>query len=216
MTQRRPTLPPSALLRAAAAPPQAATVQAEVRTDASLPFDPDEAPDYLVIEDAKFGALVLWRVELSWADAQDVQLWLIGAPGPGSLVPATAPANENTRENALSLFVENLNGPAGTFAEYVGTYLESEVSHASYTVMVGIRTPISRQDYQAAWLNAIAALPAAAAPSWRADLVDFLRMILGRETSEEKFLQLASNIGDLTQLTPAGTPLYPMIHLLIT
>jgi hypothetical protein len=219
MKRKSASLPPGALLRAAGVVPRAAAVRAEVRSDASLPFDPDAAPDYLVVQEGTFSAFVLWRVELAWVDAQEVQLWLLDAPGPGSLVAVGAPAEENTRENALSLFIENMQGPNGTFAEYLGTFLESDISHASYTMVVGIRTPISRADYQAAWLGSVNGLPAggaAPAAAWRTELIAFIRMMLGRETSDEKFLQLASNVGDLTQLDPAGAPRYPMIHLLLS
>jgi hypothetical protein len=95
------------------------------------------------------------------------------------------------------------------------------VSHASYTMVVGTKRPVTRDAYRAAWLGAVAALrpgaPPAPALSWYADVVEFLKLMLGQPSSDEKFLQLAGNVGDLTQLAqPAGTPRYPLIHLLIT
>ena len=220
MTDVHPVPPPlPALLRATAATPNAQTVHAEVRTDASIPFDPAAAPAYLHVS-FQYGAFVLWRVDVSWAEAQKIQLWLAGPAGPGSLAAAGA-----SREEALQLLVANLQKPgAGAFADYIGTYLATGVSHASYTMVVGIKDPIPRDDYQTAWLGAIAALPPPGPPpalSWRADIVEFLKLMLSQPTSQEEFIQLASNVGDLTQLlaappAPPGTPRYPMINLLLS
>jgi hypothetical protein len=221
--KRRVTPPHISLLRAASGAPAAQTVHAEVRTDASVPFDPSDAPDYLDIVNARFGALVFWRVDVSWAIAQQIQLWLIGPPGPGSLVPVGAPADQNTRENALALLIANLQGggpPPAPFAQYIGTHLTTDVSHGSYTMVVGITNPITRDDYQNAWVGAIAALrppPPAPALSWHADVVQFLKFMLGQPSSQEEFIQLASNVGDLTQLNPVApnAPIYPMINIIL-
>jgi hypothetical protein len=222
--------PPAAMLKASLGLPKAVTVLAEVRTDSSIPFDPGDAPPYLSIDDARFGALVLWRVDVPWTEARKIQQWLIGAPGPGApfAVPDPLPdpmPPDLRRENALRTMIENMRAgaPPGPFAEYLGTYLQSDTSHARYTMAVALRTPVSRTDYQTAWLNAIAVAQGAApapppAPSWYQDIVTFLKLMLGQASSEEEFVQLASNVGDLAADDPKapGTPKFPMIKLLIT
>jgi hypothetical protein len=209
MTDQTVIPPPARLLHDGRATPDARAVLAEVRSDASLPFDPNAAPGYLRIVDSSFGALVTWRVDLSWSDAQQVQLWLIGAPAGGAFP---------TREEALGDFFETLviGAPPQPYIEYIGTYLTTGISHASYTVLLGMRVPVLRDEYQTSFVNALNALLAAGGPAgWYAELVEFLRLILNQPSSREEFLTLASNIGDLAQ-TVAGVPRFPLIQTLIT
>jgi hypothetical protein len=195
MTDHRIAPPPAALLESKTAP-DARTVTAEVRSDASLVFDPNAAPGSLILNNVAFGAIIQWRVDVSWSQAQQIQQWLIGAPA-GGLFP--------TRQEALVDFFENLqvNNPPGVFLEYVGTYLTTGVSHASYTLVLGMKAPRTRDAYQTAFEGALnALLPAPPNPpppnTWPNDLMNFLNMILNQPTSREEFLTLASNIGDLT------------------
>jgi hypothetical protein len=203
MTDQRIAPPPAELIGPDGAPPEVRTIVAEVRSDASLPFDPKAAPNFLVLANVKFGALVQWRVDLSWSQAQQVQLWLKGAPA-GGLFP--------TREEALKDFFENLRtgAPPKPFLDYVGTYLETGVSHAAYTMIVGMREPIPLDTYQAVFLAALNALLAAGPGGWPGELIDFMRLMLNQPTSREEFLNLASNIGDLARNGP------PMIQKLLT
>src|SRR4051812_21300623 len=97
MNDRPLSAPPAHLLRRQA-PPDAQTVVSELRTDASLDFDPSAAPAALMVNDS-FGALIQWRVDLSWNQAQEVQLWLNGAPAGAAFA---------TREEALKDFFENM------------------------------------------------------------------------------------------------------------
>jgi hypothetical protein len=208
MTDKRITPPPAPLLSSETAAPQAKTLVAELRTDASLDFDPQAAPQYLNIVNARFGALVAWRVDLSWSDAQLVQLWLTGAPAGGAF---------STREEALKDFFETLPDPNGNvFLEYLGTYLATGLSHASYTMIVGMRSPVPREDYKKAFTDALNALRQAIGPSgWYAELVNFMKIMLNQPTSREEFLTLASNEGDLAR-NVGGQPAYPLIQILIT
>jgi hypothetical protein len=167
------TPPPAPLLSSDTAPPEARTVIAEVRTDASIPFDPQAAPGFLVIPNVGFGALIQWRVDVSWSQAQEIQLWLTGAPA--------------------------------QFLDYVGTFLATGLSHASYTLVLGMRVPIPRDAYQTSFNNALnGLLGVAGLAGWPAELISFLKMMLNQPSSREEFLNLASNVGDLTV---GGSPL---------
>jgi hypothetical protein len=196
--------PPAPLLSPDTAPPEARTVIAEVRTDASIPFDPQAAPGFIVIPNVGFGALIQWRVDVSWSQAQEIQLWLTGAPA-GGLFP--------TREEALKDFFDNLvqaGAPPTQFLDYVGTFLATGLSHASYTLIVGMRVPHPRDVYQASFNNALnGLLGVAGMVGWPAELISFLKMMLNQPSSREEFLNLASNVGDLT----VGGP--PLIQKLI-
>jgi len=200
--------PPASLLGPSATAPNAKTILAEVRTDASVEFDPDEGPAFLKVTDVSFGALVIWRVDLSWSDAQKVQRWLIGAPA-GGIAP--------TREEALMSFFENLPDPDGNvFLDYLGTYLATGVSHASYSMIIGMNKPVSREDYRQAFLDALDSLLQSGGPAgWYAELVDFLKLIFDQPSSREEFLTLASNEGDLAA-NVNGKPVFPLIQTLIT
>jgi hypothetical protein len=184
--------PPSALLNEHA-PPNARTIVAEVRSDASLPFDPQAAPAELLLNNVAFGAIIQWRVDVSWSQAQAIQSWLNGrAAGRGT-----------NREQALKNFLENLRvgPPPGTFLEYVGTYLTTGISNARYTVLLGMRSPVGRDAYRSAFQTGLATLQAGP-PGWPDELVSFLKMILNEPTSHEEFLTLASNMGDLSTNGP--------------
>jgi hypothetical protein len=186
-----PTNPPSDLLRSMSSGPDAISVAAEIRTNASLDFNPAAAPGYLALA-AGFGALVITTVDTSWTNAQQIQQWLIAPPPAG--IPG---ANQ---ESALKDFYASLESgaPPAPFATYVGTYLEEGVSHASYTIVVGLYSPVSVDDYQAAWvakLTALQANPATAA--WGAALLTFFKLTLNQPTTVEKFVALASNVGSL-------------------
>ncbi len=201
MTDKRITAPPAQLLRTAAGP-EARTIVAELRTDASIEFDPQAGPASLLVNES-FGGLIVWRVDLSWSLAQEVQLWLIGAPAG----PAFA-----TREEALKDFFDNIvDGNGDLFLTYIGTYLEAGLSHASYTMTIGMFSPVSREDYQQIFLDALDALP----PAWRAEVVDLIRLLCNQPSSREEYLLLASNEGDLAR-SVAGKPVHPLIHAMIT
>ena len=213
-----PDAPPDTLLRATAGvAPNAETILTEVRTDGRLPYQPAEIPALLAGIDARYGTLVLWQVDLAWSEAQKVQLWLTGKPGPGSLVEAGL---DGTRELALARMIEHLNaGPdLPGFAKYLGTFLATEVAHASYTVAIGLQKPVSREAYEKAWVGAIAALERGE-PSWHSDVLWFLRAMMDQPTNRVHFLQLASFVGDLKQRdemskVPGGDR-YPIISLLL-
>jgi hypothetical protein len=200
--------PPVSLLDPNTAAPQAQKLLAELRTDASLDFDPQAAPQFLTIINSGFGGLVTWHVDLSWSDAQKVQLWLAGAPAGGA-----AP----TREEALKDFFENLTDPNNNFfLNYIGTYLATALSHASYTMLLGMRVPVPRDVYQTAFIEGLNALNKTVGPGgWYGELLDFMRLILNQPTSREQFLTLAITEGDLTR-SVAGKPAFPLIHPLIT
>jgi len=193
--------PPADLLGPSSTP-EVRTLIAEVRSDASLDFDPKAAPAALLLNNVAFGALVQWRVDVSWSQAQQIQQWLIGAPA-GAVAP--------NRQVALKDFFENLQAgaPPGPFLEYVGTYLTANISHASYTLIVGMRVPIRQDVYQAAFQSGLTAL-LGGPPGWPGELVSFLKMMLNQPTSREEFLTLASNIGNLATNGP------PLIKTLIT
>jgi hypothetical protein len=211
MNDKGITAPPAWLLGADA--PEISTVTAEVRSDASIPFDPKDAPAFLNLQGGtRFAAFVLWHVDLAWPDAQRLQLWLTGAPA-GGIAP--------TREEALKDFIENLvapdpSGAPVNFASYLGTFLASDLSHAAYTTLIGLRRPLPRAVYQKAWIDGLSG--ASGAP-WFPELRDFLRMVLAQPSSREEFMQLAQGVGDLKASRGAVPPLqnavHPMINLLI-
>jgi hypothetical protein len=202
MTYHRIDPPPAALLGSNAAVPEARTVIAEVRSDASITFDPSAAPGFLVLPNIAFGALIQWRVDMSWSEAQQVQLWLLGGPAGGLFA---------TREEALKDFFENLEAgtPPVQFLDYVGTYLTTNLSHASYTLVLGMRVPTQRDIYQSTFQSALNTLLAGPA-GWPAELVSFLKMMLNQPSSCEEFLTLARNVDDLSRHGP------PLIATLIT
>jgi len=193
--------PPSGLLSSDTATPEARTVIAEVRSDASLSFDPLAAPTFLLLNNVAFGALIQWRVDVSWSEAQRIQLWLGGAPAGGLFT---------TRQEALKDFFENMQAgtPPSPFLEYVGTYLATGTSHASYTLVLGMRAPHPRDLYQTAFQSALNTLLGGPV-GWPGELIDFLKMMLNQPSSREEFLSLASNIGDLAVNGP------PLIQTLI-
>jgi hypothetical protein len=204
MTDQQIAPPSAAQLRSATATPEVRTLIAEVRSDASLPFDPQAAPRFLLLPNVAFGALIHWRVDVSWSQAQQIQLWLTGAPA-GGLFP--------TRQEALKDFFENLQTgtPPQQFLDYVGTYLEAGASHASYTLVLGMRVPVPRDVYQSTFHAALTGLVAVAGPvGWPAELISFLKMMLNQPSSREDFLTLASTVGDLAVNGP------PLIKTLIT
>jgi hypothetical protein len=110
MTDQRIGPPPAALLGSGAAAPEARTVISEVRSDAAVPFDPSALPHLL-----ERGALIQWQVDASWSQAQEIQLWLIGAPA-GGWGGGAFP----NREAALRDFFENLQSgtPPAPFLEW--------------------------------------------------------------------------------------------------
>ncbi|MET0531850.1 MAG: hypothetical protein ABW003_26555 [Microvirga sp.] len=201
MIDQRITPPPAALLGFGTLAPEARTLIAEVRSDASVPFDPKAAPAFLTLPGVAFGALIQWRVDASWVQAQQIQLWLTGAPA-GGLFP--------TRQEALKDFFENLQVGGVQFLEYVGTYLTAGLSHASYTLVLGMRSPVPRDQYQAEFQNALNGLLAVGGPvGWPAELISFLKMFLNQPSTREEFLTLASSVGDLLQNGP------PLIQMLV-
>lgn len=180
MTNKTVQPPPPSLLDPAAASPRAQTLVSELRTDASLDFDPKAAPGSLKIIASGFGAMILWTVDLSWSDAQKVQIWL-SSPAAGTAA---------LRQDQFKLFIDNLTAPNGDdFLTYVGTYVESGVSHASYTVVLGMKSPMPLSDYKVAFLQA---LSKANPPAWHAQILEFLKLILNQPTSREQYLLLAS------------------------
>jgi hypothetical protein len=201
MTDQR-IVPPAALLGRDSAAPQVRTLIAEVRSDASLPFDPLAAPTFLVLQGVSFGALIQWRVDVSWSQAQEIQLWLSGVPT-GGLLPS--------RQEELKSFFDNLQTgtPPVKFLNYIGTFLTTGLSHASYTMLLGVRRPIPRDVYQATFQRALNTLLAGPA-GWPGELVSFLKMMLDQPSSREEFLVLATNVGDLTVNGP------PLIRTLLT
>jgi hypothetical protein len=202
MTDQRIAPPPAALLGSGTAAPEARTVISEVRSDSSLPFDPSAPPFFL-----NRGALIQWQVDLSWSQAQQIQLWLIGAPAGGW-------GHFPSREAALRDFFENLQAgtPPAPLLEYDGTFLTTGLSHARYTMVLGMKVPTTRDVYQDTFNKALNDLLAGAeSAGWAAELVSFLKMMLNQPSSREDFLTLAANIGDL-----AAPRQPPLIKTLIT
>jgi hypothetical protein len=206
MTDQPIVRPPAELLGEGRAPPEVTTLIAEVRSDASLSFDPLAAPNYLVIPGVAFGALIMWRVDVSWTQAEQIQSWLMGAPPAGAGLPST-------RLEALKRFFE-LDMEAGTppkqFLDFVGIYLATGLSHAQYTLVLGMRHPFARAAYQNAFdtaLSAVLASPTTA--GWGAEIVDFLKLVLNQPSSREEFLTLSINVRDAGD--PSATPPRPTV-----
>ena len=210
MNDNRIPPPPAELLRRVQGQPEAVTITAEIRSDASIPFNPGAAPPFLQAV-GPWGSMALWQVDVPWTVAQQIQLWLNAAPGAGHPLAASDP--DMTRENAFRAFVRDKLLDAGnSFAEFLGAFLEADVSHGRYNVVIGLRQPITRQAYQTAWIDAINTLGAV---TWRDELVTFLRLMLGQASSEVRFIQRAAAIGDLQAVDGAGAPLLPMVDLMI-
>ncbi|MCK8784067.1 hypothetical protein M0638_06700 [Roseomonas sp. NAR14] len=191
---RRAAAPPASLLRADASAPATVAVVAEVRSDASIKFDPMLAPGYLGLPKDGFGALLLWRFQLSWSRAQEVQKWLAGPS------PVNPPI---TREEEFRDLINGLDsskdGSGEFFLHYVGTFLAADQSYASYTIAVGMTKPVARQDYQRIWMEKLDALKKnPASRAWYDELIAFLRLCLDTPLVSEEFALLASNVGDLT------------------
>lgn len=205
-TTRRVAPPPASLLQGA---PRTRELRAEVRSDASIQFDPSAAPAFLHLPTEGFGALFTWSVSVSWPEAENIQAWLI-APHPLS-------ADQTQEQGLADVFgkLQVTSTPGGTphaFLNYVGTYLVSGDSSAKYRMVVGMRVPVKREDYQAALINRLAKLkenPATA--DWYASLVKFFQMMLNPPTAREEFLLLGSNVGSLK----ANHASHPMISLLL-
>jgi hypothetical protein len=200
MTDQRIAPPPAALLGVGTAAPEARTVISEVRSDSTLMFDP------LVGPFLKSGGLILWQVDVSWSQAQQIQLWLIGAPAGGW-------GGFPNREAALKDFFESFRGgrPAEHFLQYDGTFLTTGLEHARYTLVLSAIAPTTRDMYADTFDKALNDLVAgAASAAWAAELINFLKMMLNQPSSREDFLTLAFNIGDLS----SGPS--PLIKTLIT
>ena len=196
MTNKTIQPPPPWLLDPSAASPKTQTLLSELRTDASLEFDPKAAPDSLKITASAFGAMILWKVDLSWSDAQEVQTWL----------SSKAAESDNDRQDQFKLFIESLVDAQGdNFLTYVGTYLESGVSHASYTIMLGMQAPKPLKEYKDSFMEA---LQNAGPPAWNEQIVGFLKLVLNQPTSREEYLVLASNEDSF-----ANTPLIRQLIL---
>jgi hypothetical protein len=204
--QPRVALPPADLLYGA---PRTTELRAEVRSDASIQFDPAAAPPYLRLPDEGFGALFTWSVALSWTEAEAVQAWLV-APHPIS-------AGQNQEQGLADLFnklqvVTTAGGTPHAFLTYVGTYLVAEESSANYRMVVGMRVPVKRAVYQDALLDRLRKLKAnPATAGWYAALMQFLHLMLNPASTREEFMLLGSNIGSLK----ANAPSHPMISLLL-
>jgi len=204
MTYKQSLQPPPKLFGADTAGPDARTIVAEVRSDASLPFNPLEAPQALELPAMAFGAFIVWRADLSWSEAQQIQLWL-SPPQPGGI---------SANEAQLKSFFENLRTDAAAepFLRYLGTYLTTGTSNASYMLVLGMLVPTGRKDYQDAFANALNAVVAGGA-AFAVELVRFLKMLLNHPSSREEFLTNATNVGDLAQPGPQRSPL---VRVLIT
>ena len=53
-----------------------------------------------------------------------------------------------------------------------GTFLETGISHASYTLVIGIRSPVSRASSSEIFIAALNALT----PAWRAEVIDLIKL----------------------------------------
>jgi len=206
MTDQPIARPPVELLGEGKAPPEVQTLIAEVRSDASLSFNPLAAPSFLNLINVAFGALIIWRVDVSWNRAEEMQNWLTGAPvGPGLAA---------TREEALKDFFDNIAVKNEQILDFVGIYLTTSVSHAQYTMVVGMRNPVPRDVYQSAFDSALSSVLASPLfTSWSADLVNFLKMMLNEPSSREEFLTLATNVRNSLSVPPKDWP--PLIQRLV-
>jgi hypothetical protein len=196
--------PPANLLHGA---PRATELRAEVRSDASIQFDPAAAPAYLHLPADGFGALFTWSVSVSWTEAEQIQAWLV-APHPISA--------DQTQEQGLADLFDKLQVTSGgaphAFLTYVGAYLVSGESSASYRMVVGMRVPVKREDYQEALISRLAKLKEnPATVVWYKSLVNFFQMMLNPPTAREEFLLLAANVGSLK----ANRASHPTISMLL-
>jgi len=200
-----PPPPPTELLRRPdRAGPAAQTVVAEIRSQATIWFDPKAAPAYLRISTQGFGSLMVARLDASWAHAKQIQAWLTAPPPPG--VPGA------NREEALKDVFETLEtgAPPKPFVEYVGLYLAGDAASARFSLVLGFRQPVARDDYNKAIAEKLRGLQATAAP-WHAALIEFFRLYFGQASSTEDFLMLVSTMGDLKDpnLQPLISQLIP-------
>ena len=79
MSDQKIVLPPASLLDPSTTP-EVRTLLAEVRSDASLPFDPAAAPNYLSLNNVAFGALT-WGVSTSLGyKPRRFLIWLNATP----------------------------------------------------------------------------------------------------------------------------------------
>jgi hypothetical protein len=205
--------PPEFLLRDGLPAPEARTIAAEVRSDASIKFNPKAAPAFLLAPNQAFGALLVWRFELAWSVANQIQQWLTG---PSPISPG------NTCEEELQGLFNNLRvapaagGVPQSFLTYVGTFLAADLSYASYTMAVGMRFPVSRQLYQQALMNELNALKANPATlPWYTSLMGYLRLCLDPPSTREEFALLASNVGVLTAPAGGAAADFPMVDKLL-
>ena len=188
---RVPSPPKDLLRRLGRAAPAAETVVAEIRSQATLPFDPKDAPGYLAIQTQGFGSLLVVRADVSVADAEKIRAWLAGAPPQG--VPGA------NREEALKDLFEQLEtgAPPESFVEYIGTYVAGDFAVGRFTMLLGFRRPVGREAYRQALADKLNGLQAAGPAGWHDEVVDFLRLIAGQASSTEEFLMLASALEDL-------------------
>jgi hypothetical protein len=189
MTERSVVSPPAALLHLGAAPPAVQTVVPEVRTNLTCNFcDPQQAPAEYRIDDTNFCGFVLWRVELSRADAQRVHEWLVNTPGSG-----IAP----TGELALKGLIEQRLLENGvSFGTYLGTCLSCTSSSLVHTLIIGLRRPVTHRMYEQAWTDELQRLSAAPDPerTWSVELRDFLRLLRTQPGSVLEFLVMARDV----------------------
>ena len=211
MTEKPPRLtlerPPGRFLGPAAPSPRATALLPEVRSDSALVL---HEPSHMVgnaVTGSSHLARILWRFQLDWREAQEIQLWLAGAPSAGG-----AP----TREAAFRDFIEEsmlVGDPPRTFLNFLGIFLTEGVAHAQYTVLLGIHAAVSWTDYQKAWWKAVDRLDAN--DGWRDEIVWFLRKTVGRATGSVELLMHASAVGDLSAIGPDGEPRYPLNRILV-
>ena len=201
--------PPAGLLRRAASPPSVTTVLPQVRSDADLPLADDAPVGFLNTSGQPGVGIIHWSFELSWVDAQWIQLWLAGQPNGVAVA---------TREEALKLFIENnivAGNPPTPFLEYIGTFLSTDASHARYTILIVVLQPVPWEEYRQAWVAGLDQIGQPGTP-WRDELVAFLKRTAGLATSNVELLRRAFSVGDLTDVDGQGSPRYPLIKVLIS
>lgn len=201
--------PPAELLKRATSPPGVTTVLPQVRSDADLPLADDAPVGFLGTTGQPGVGVIHWSFELSWSDAQWIQLWLAGPPSGVAVA---------TREEALKLFIENnvvAGNPPAPFLEYVGTFLSTDASHACYTILIMVLQPVPWEEYRQAWVDGLDQIGLPGTP-WRDELVAFLKRSAGLATSNVELLRRAFSVGDLTGVDGQGNPRYPLINVLIT
>ena len=205
---RRPVAPPPGGLLGPGAPaPRATTLLPEVRSDSGLVLDEPTHLQANPYTGTPFLAKILWRVDLGWREADEVQQWLLGKPAHG---------NGATREEAFKAFIEKAmvaGDPPRPFLQYLGIYLSEEISHARYTVLLAMTRQVKWEDYQQSWWDAVNGLGPPTDP-WRTELTWFLRATVGLATADVELLLHAAAVGDLRTLGRAG-PRYPLVRVLI-